>query len=195
MFFFIFSVISACLYFTITIATIFNQSFNKGKIHEICSIFSLRVNILRLLKKPAEASSEISCLNGIKAISLILIIYFHSSTYRLIFPYRRGDELQKWTQSIFVNGSLPIFVENFLIISGFLAVKKNNKFSCFSRLLSRYLRLTPTFAFVLLVHTSIQQFLANKAPYAFNIESCEDNWWFAVTHTQNIFNYQNMVRN
>lgn len=194
-----FSSISACLILIVAISTIsLNRSIENEKVHNFCSIFSLNSNFSRLLKK-SPSSSEISCLNGIKTISLMFIIYYHSTTYRMYFPFRHGDELQKWSQSFFIVLSLPILVENFLLISGLLAglsiIRENFKFSCFLKVLSRYLRITPSMIFVLLVHTSIQQFLTHKAPYAFEVECCEHTWMFAVTHTQNIFNSKNMVRN
>lgn len=189
---------------------------NSAQLSQVTQIFSIRSNFYRFIKN-FDNSDEISCFNGIKAISMLIIISAHSVQIRTWFPFRRGDDIDKWKDNFLFYQPSAWMVENFLILSGFLAVKSNirkmnrykysaicktnfwemfnsNQFNFFEAIFIRYMRLTPAYVVVILSYTSILQFQSHRVPYLFVSGFCEKFWWSGLLHAQNIFNTLEMVK-
>lgn len=86
-------------------------------------------------------------------------------------------------------------VDTFLLISGLLTVytvsiyQDGVKFNLIMFYIHRYLRLTPVFAVVILIHATLLKFLGS-GPLWYGaeqhlMESCRSLWWWALLYIQN----------
>jgi len=147
-------------------------------------------------------------LNGIRVLSMVWIILGH--TFLMpegISGYANGED-------IFVTPGFsshaaeqnPLFmlivaaeqgVDTFFFLSGFLLSlltlrelpAKNGKLNPLQALVLRYIRLTPSLAFVMLVFYKILAFLGN-GPFAAAFQDsinrrCDISWWSELTYTMN----------
>lgn len=86
-------------------------------------IFSLYTNGLNLFKTSSDPSSDvIQCIDGIKVLSTVAIIGFHSSYHMKFFPLSDSRQMEDWEDSFtsFLTFGCHYFVESFFVISGLL---------------------------------------------------------------------------
>jgi hypothetical protein len=118
--FFIFSLIHLILVPLVLIASYLDHK-QTLKIPQVIACFSLKRNFEELMSE----KNSIACINGIKAISIFVIMFYHSLQFRLLFPFGDGAQLKSWIDGSFMKlvGPLTIPVDAFLLVSGALATK------------------------------------------------------------------------
>ncbi|KAG5680046.1 hypothetical protein PVAND_009577 [Polypedilum vanderplanki] len=162
--------------------------------------FSMKRNFKSLMTFPDNVS-QISCLNGIKAISTIGIFFMHSNLFRMVFPFKDGYKLSVLTKikySDFVI-SLLILMDTFLIVSGMLVARtliRSEKISLWKFYFQRYMRLT-SLVFVLICYAAINIFVFQMFPKPyFHLEhmmnDCKIYGWTTMLHIQTFVNPMSM---
>lgn len=100
--------------------------------------------------------------------------------------------------------SSDLGVDTFFVIGGlltvytvFLSLDKGIKFNLIWFYIHRYLRLTPVFAIVILIHATLLKYFGS-GPMWYGVEkhlmdSCRSLWWWALLHIQNYSNERVIV--
>jgi Nose resistant-to-fluoxetine protein, N-terminal domain len=91
---------------------------------EITKIFSLTSNVQDLIDTES-VTGDIKCLHGLRVLSIIGIIFFHTFFHRIMFPFHTSGE------SPFLTSTLPgrffvistTFVDLFFVMSGLLTTR------------------------------------------------------------------------
>ncbi|KAL7011770.1 hypothetical protein ACKWTF_014440 [Chironomus riparius] len=178
------------------LSTLINANQSKfinllpSKMHglvNMSSIFSISENIKTLFNMKSSSTS-IDCLNGLKALSLIPIVFLHSMQNAWPIPDPRF-----YNTLLYVTGILP--TDTFFLVSGILCAKfymtRRNIFSKFFRtLFERYLRLTPSGVVTFAVFIAIKLFLSPFGyPNLFHpiFDDCKKNWWVMLIYLQNYY--------
>lgn len=180
------------------------RKFRNVKPEKKFIMFSCYTNGLNLFNTAPSHETTLQCLDGIKVLSTIGIIAFHSTYHRKFFPLTDSRQFGAWEETLvsFITFGCHYVVEAFFVISGALAAKailkdwKNFSFAKFYFL--RFMRITPALLMAILISNSVFYMLVPTAPYAFHknfIEPCETNWWMAMLHVQNYMHVDKMVRN
>ena len=164
--------------------TAVTKSKTKVPLKDFATAFSLFKNLSTLLSTE-EVASSISCLNGIRVISILAIMTKHT-ILDLTHPKKKPEDL--FSTQFFA-------VDSFFFLSALLVAyrtlcdmkKQNGHFSFFYYYVHRYLRLTPSllfailFAWVLSGHFAYSPSVRNK--YS---SSCEKYWWTEVLYINNL---------
>lgn len=167
--------------------------------------FSLRRNLSSLFIRKSRSQAGIgrlACLDGIKAISGIATVAFHSYNFGsdwLLFDNPEANEQRYstfWTQWL-ANGSL--LMTNHVLIAGFLATSKTVRrpvaveklvTQFFRSCLLRYLRLTPVLMLVILLSVNILPIMSSGPNWSQATQMfstwCEQGGWLA-----NLWQFQN----
>ena len=177
-----------------------SQGKYKSVVFDIVTAFSLFKSLSTILstKQPPFA---IQSLNGIRVISMFWIIWLHT----LVFLVIGGADNQLYVYNNVVHhfsflaiGNIIFSVDNFFFLSSILAsyltlCKMAKSFSVVRYYLHRYLRLTPTMAFMLFFRWFLSVHLAAGPNYQAEtgVDSpmytdCEKYWW---THFLYISNF------
>ncbi|XP_063703745.1 nose resistant to fluoxetine protein 6-like [Culicoides brevitarsis] len=168
----------------------------------ILLIFSAYRNSRKIFTSKTYNSPEVlHCLNGIRVLSLIWIVFGHSYMTFLMNPLLNKRELINWLQSYMsctvLGGSVA--VDSFFLLSGVLVcwvILKDYKRGTPKNLLKlyfhRYLRLAPSFAALVLLCVSLYRYfgdgpLWNKVLEGL-VEPCQRNWWSTLLFIQNYYN-------
>lgn len=87
-------------------------------------IFSCYTNGLNLMSL-TQSNDAIKCVDGIKVLSTLAIIGFHSSYHRKFFPLSDSQMFNDWEDTFlsFVTFGCHFFVESFFVISGLLIAR------------------------------------------------------------------------
>lgn len=148
---------------------------------------------------------EITCMYGIRTITMVWIILSHTMQYNEWSAFGRTKEIEKslrsWmTQPIF-NGTY--LVDVFFLMSGILTsyvsfiqckgLAKN--FSVIRFITQRYLRLTPQVMLVTALFMIIP--LLGQGPHWYSVtglaaEHCETNWWMNLFYIQSFYKTDKM---
>lgn len=148
-------------------------------------------------------SNEITCLHGLRVLTMIWIIIVHCLQYNEWSGFTRVFQNEVSLQSPVLH---PIYnanyvVDNFFFMSGLLAsfsswslIGKSDVGSHSWRLLAniinRYLRLTPQVLLVSLLYIVLP--LATHGPFWYDMTQhsakyCEKNWWVNLLHIQSFY--------
>ncbi|XP_070509072.1 regulator of hypoxia-inducible factor 1-like [Chironomus tepperi] len=161
---------------------------------KIISTFSIKENFKEFTNLTPEKGS-ITCLNGIRAISIFLIMFYHFVSLRINFAFRDGQNLSELGDRFLVRstGSLSIAVDAFFVMSGALVSKSvtrqldTGRLNIWKLYIQRYFRITPTVAITIMNIIAISNFFYRMVPYTFENNmgtSCEQHWWEALLHIQ-----------
>ncbi|KRZ89066.1 Nose resistant to fluoxetine protein 6, partial [Trichinella sp. T8] len=170
---------------------------------KILLAFSLRNNAKKLFSMKTSAG-QITCLNGIRVLSMCWIIFGH--TYYWAIPYINNViEAYKLPDNIFnqvlLNASLS--VDSFFFIGGtllsYICLKKMSKTSTLIRsplfwaqfFFHRYLRVTPVYMAVLALHAVLTKYVSSGPLWdteGFDRESCAKSWWTNALYLNNFLN-------
>lgn len=88
--------------------------------------FSLHKNASNLFDVEQDQSgSAIKCLHGIRAVSIVSIIFLHSFYHRAMFPVLHPETITKLNESIFGNfvSGISVSVDSFFLMSGLLVTR------------------------------------------------------------------------
>ena len=166
--------------------------------------FSIISNVKTILSErrlPNGEKDTLELLNGIKAISMGWVVFYHTIDRYInvasLSNYDTKYEIISESKYIIYIGS-SYCVDSFFWISGLLMgyfytaeVQNSKNFSAKSiamTLLHRYLRLTPTFIFIVLFYWSLNAYLGN-GPLWYNadefIPQCSEYWWTSLIYLNN----------
>ncbi|KAJ3619354.1 hypothetical protein MTP99_005042 [Tenebrio molitor] len=167
--------------------------------------FSAYTNNIKLFKMTTPTPDQLPCLNGLKCLSMLWVIYGHTLAALRAGPITNTKYYLEWLNnwySRFLLGA-NLSVDTFLTIGsallsyGFMKAKfKNVRFNLFLYYLHRYLRLTAPFAIVVLVSATLVKYIGSGPMWPFvdqNVQqTCANNWWSALLYVQNYVNVTSM---
>ncbi|XP_046626310.1 nose resistant to fluoxetine protein 6-like isoform X3 [Neodiprion virginianus] len=165
------------------------------------SKFSLYTNILEMF-----VTKELPAIEGMRVLSMCWIVMHHQSFMFLLIPTVNRADVDKWYNSwtsLYIEAA-PFAVDTFFLVSGFLTAysfflaRKSGKPINWRRFyLHRYLRLTPSLAFVMLISSFLARWnengLIGGSFVARSVENCHENWWVNLLYLQNFVNKERMV--
>lgn len=159
----------------------------------------------KLFSCPAYKPTD--CLNGARALSMFWVVCGHSFLMsEAIAGYTNRQDIAQspinhdaaennWFFMFILNAQMS--VDTFFYMGGFLfslltvkdLQKTRGKFMHFQALVLRYLRLTPSLAFVMVVYYQIWPYFAH-GPFAPRFQNsvfrrCDKSWWSELTYTLN----------
>ncbi|XP_023034684.2 nose resistant to fluoxetine protein 6 [Drosophila willistoni] len=161
--------------------------------------FSLRQNVPQLVRTSTTSSPHvIPCLNGIRCLTIIWIIYGHGYMYLLLSPSVNALEVSAWAETPFsmILQSGTISVDTFFLLSGMLLVmstlrhleRNSGSLNIPLMYLHRIVRLTPVLAVAVLFFMTLfvrldsgplwQQFTSQS-------QLCSETWWATLLYVQN----------
>lgn len=141
--------------------------------------------------------NEITCLHGMRVLTMIWIILVHTLQYNEWSGFTRVFEIVNILQNPILH---PLYnanyvVDNFFFMSGLLTgytIWLANKGGCYSlsltsSIVGRYLRLTPQVFLVSLLYILLP--LAGHGPFWYDVTNdasrfCQKNWWINLLHLQ-----------
>ncbi|XP_070534768.1 O-acyltransferase like protein-like [Ptychodera flava] len=175
----------------------------KGKLTDVAIAFSVLDTSNKIFNmNPSKGS--IGCLNGIRVISMFWIIVFHtwlllaSPTYIRNVRYLEETVKARHAVQVLLNGELG--VEAFFVLGGllvsYLTLKKidksggHEKVSWLRFFAHRYLRLTPAYAFILLLYSTITIHMGEGIwwPYWYGAQlTCHHSWWSNLLYIHHLY--------
>ena len=164
------------------------------------SLFKVVPQILSMKQPP----SAITCINGLRVISMLWVILGHTHLIALVTgldnPFMLKDVLSRFTfQAV---GNAYFAVDSFFVLSGLLVAylsmrqmkRKNGRFPFLSYYLHRYLRLTPTYAFVLFFIWLVGMHFTDGPNFSLvswdissTYKNCEKYWWTNLLYINNFY--------
>ncbi|CAH2096590.1 unnamed protein product [Euphydryas editha] len=196
------AVFSAILFVTVistsyTLYQTFVLNKDDSEIKKIYSCFSIYTNSKRFLnvKNPP---GTIECIDGIRAISMLLVIIGHTYFYTTFLYLTNVIFVLTWIRSftsVWINASM-LCVDSFFTLSGILCVYtvvgKINRCQFIKNLhlfyLNRLLQMFPLLAAVILLQASFIHRVADGPAWTMvgsMTEQCRMRWWAALLHVQN----------
>ncbi len=172
---------------------------------ELITAFSLFKTVPTILstKQPPAA---ITCVHGMRVISMCWVILGHTHAWALTESglsntgYVLKDVVTRFTYQPIANGFLS--VDSFFFLSGLLIAyltlrhmtRKNGRFPAVTYYVHRYLRLTPSYAFVLFFYWFLTMHLTDGPAYHFgtgvhsvSYGNCEKYWWTNLLYINNLY--------
>ncbi|XP_015511175.2 nose resistant to fluoxetine protein 6 isoform X1 [Neodiprion lecontei] len=164
------------------------------------SKFSFYTNILEMF-----VTKELPAIEGMRVLSMCWIVVHHQSFMFLLIPTVNRADVDKWYNSwtsLYIEAA-SFAVDTFFLLSGFLMAysfflaRKSGKPINWRRFyLHRYLRLTPSLAFVMLISSFLARWNGNGliggSFVARSVENCHENWWVNLLYLQNFVNKERM---
>ena len=175
------------------------------RVLQLFKAFSIFSNTTKLINT-STASGPLSCLNGLRVISICWVIHGH--TYVFSSPlfsnakYARDTLPKRFTFQAIINGTYS--VDTFFFMSGllvsFLALKELKSKGHLNWLYyfgHRFWRLTPMYAFLLLLFTFVTPYLV-YGPFRWFItephgllytyvDQCKHYWWSNLLYINNLY--------
>ena len=168
--------------------------------------FSFISNTRKLLST-RTAKGPLACLNGLRVISMWWVIQGHTYSFATLnlgnVIYAESTLVKRFTFQAIVNGSFS--VDTFFFLSGLLVaylalreIREKGKLNWIYYFLHRYWRLTPLYAFVMLIFMSLFmylitgpfQWLATDPKHGILYEAshgCRDYWWSNLLYINNFY--------
>lgn len=178
----------------------------KDKVMRYLMCFSFVRNTKKLINIDT-AKGPLSCLNGLRVISMWWVIQGHTYEFSLFAAnnalYAQTTLVKRFTFQPIVNGTFS--VDTFFFLSGLLVaylaqkeIREKGKLSWIYFCLHRFWRLTPLYAFVLLVFMSLSVHLLTgpyqwfatdpeHGPLTEATDGCRDYWWTNLLYINNFY--------
>ena len=170
---------------------------------DVLTTFSL-LKVLPQILSTKQPPSAITSINGLRVISMFWVILCHTHYWVLLNGaqnvYRIEGVLSRFTfQAI---GNAFFSVDSFFFLSGLLVAyltfremkRKKGQFPFLTYYLHRYLRLTPTYAFVLFFSWLLTMHLADGPTYhlaawqnSTSYQNCKSYWWTNLLYINNFY--------
>nr|CAH7740350.1 unnamed protein product [Callosobruchus chinensis] len=173
----------------------------KGAIATIC--FLCIVGLMMFLSTAYDVyyrqnNKDLSCISGIKSLSMIWIIFGHVLMGYVMSPISNFLEVVEYartTRAMFQNGA-TFAVDTFLCLAGLLLVynflqiiHSGRKFNLLHFYVHRYLRLTPAVGALILVTANLLDKIGSGPRWGMFREmfqkQCKDYWWSSLLYIQN----------
>ncbi|XP_065079673.1 nose resistant to fluoxetine protein 6-like [Ochlerotatus camptorhynchus] len=160
-----------------------------------------RINERQTQRQSGVKSSQIDCLNGIRVISMVWIVFCHNYMTLMLGPTVNKMAIFDWVKSyhsmLVVAGTVA--VDSFFLLSGLLVcwsllkeLDKNQKLNLPMMYLHRYLRLTPALAALILLSSTLMKYFGSGPMWDTSISmmenGCQQYWWSALLYVQNYVN-------
>ncbi|XP_078606530.1 nose resistant to fluoxetine protein 6-like isoform X2 [Branchiostoma floridae x Branchiostoma japonicum] len=165
--------------------------------------FSVRTNTRKLLST-RESSDSLGCLHGIRFLSMTWVILGHTFAFIIYYidnPLYGLNITKRFSFEPILNGFLS--VDSFFFLSGVLMAylmllqldkyrREGRRFPYWLLYVHRYWRLTPVYAFVLMLWVWVYPYIMT-GPAATNTPDpgCTNNWWYNFLY---INNFLDMVK-
>ncbi|XP_057656204.1 nose resistant to fluoxetine protein 6-like isoform X2 [Diorhabda carinulata] len=199
-----------CLLISLVIvSTAFDLYFlyvGESRDRSICafSVFSNGKKLFSISKR----ASNLSCLDGIRVISMFWIIILHTHSVYTSGPVFNSKDVVEFANSlvsmVFINGDLAC--DTFLMVGGTLVTYvffKTNAMPILNlrvilrHYLHRYVRLTPALAGMVLVSATLLKYFGSGPRWFYIVTSfegfCKKNWWTTLLYIQNEYNVSQMM--
>lgn len=201
------------LIFLLSIGTLLDimNYHSRKRIVSVCKCFSLKRNINFLLQPPRNGCFD--CFDGIRTFSILWIIFGHTFVFKMMgltFTNLEdiiGNNNQGWITTYPAQALTSAYfaVDTFFFMSGFLAMfflmEMSNKFVSRGDVYSyckqipflyikRFLRLTPTYFFILFFYIKILPQLESGPFWNLlekDIEFCNKYWWTNLLYMNNLY--------
>ncbi|XP_055608118.1 nose resistant to fluoxetine protein 6-like [Uranotaenia lowii] len=205
---FIFSAIG----FLLILSTVYDvcQRIRSRQPRMALAMFSLYSNGLKLfqvvLKERShldyyKKSEQIDCLNGIRVLSMVWIVFCHNYLMVIVAPNVNPISVFDWVRSYhsMIVVAATVSVDSFFLMSGMLVcwslLKELNRSSRLNlplMYLHRYLRLTPPFAALILLTATVLKYFGSGPFWNSTLlgmeQACDKYWWSALLYLQNYVN-------
>ncbi|XP_026477160.1 nose resistant to fluoxetine protein 6-like [Ctenocephalides felis] len=170
----------------------------------LLTAFSVYTNANRLLTihPPNKSADEISCVHGIRALSIFWVVLGHRFSVAIMGPTMNTTYVfTKWVQNIgstYLTGA-TVSVDTFFVMSGMLLtfiflkqMRTSTDFKPAMFYLHRFLRLTPALAAVVLFEATLLIRMRDGPLWETNLKAlkstCEKAWWQTLLYIQNYYN-------
>ncbi|XP_017786446.1 PREDICTED: nose resistant to fluoxetine protein 6-like [Nicrophorus vespilloides] len=186
-----------------TTADIYLRKHEK-EIPKAIGIFSAYSNSLYVFTD-REDTENLSCLHGIRFISIFYVLVGHKFLMSIFFPLANTLDVIQWLStypSTIITGS-TLSVDSFFVMSGLLVsynffqhVSQGKKFNLFLFYIYRYIRLTPPLIVVVLTLATFgDRFgsgpLWKKVSMGVN-KPCQYFWWSTISYIQCYINTKHL---
>ncbi|XP_070142906.1 nose resistant to fluoxetine protein 6 [Drosophila kikkawai] len=195
-------VILSLLTFIVALCTLYDYFLcpNQKQLPALVKIISARANSRALFRVVDDSSNPnvISCLNGIRCLSLIWVVYLHEHMYSLISPNINFTHAISWLEkpfaSFFLHGYFS--VDSFLFIGGLLVSmtalrtmeKTKGKLNVPMMYVHRIIRILPVLAMAILVYMKMMPIVSGGPLFKSGFhgkEACENGWYWDLLFVQN----------
>ncbi|XP_063927525.1 nose resistant to fluoxetine protein 6-like [Zophobas morio] len=201
--------IAAITILAILVATVLVSTFYDIYAHHSCPMiikaFSVYTNGRTIFTTTTPTPDHLSCLNGLKFISMMWIVLGHQFSIPIYGSITNTKYVLQWTDKLhsMVLISATLSVDTFFTISGvlmsygFMKTKyRSTRFNILFYYCHRYVRLTAPLVPVVLVSATLLKYLGSgpKWPYMFLYfqKNCQLYWWSTLLYVQNYVNISNM---
>ncbi|KAG5682584.1 hypothetical protein PVAND_011929 [Polypedilum vanderplanki] len=177
----------------VVISTILSKKFS----YKIFQCFSLENNLKSFLNI-SNVERQISSIDGLKGISIILVFVLHYMGCVFGFPFKDGKQVAFLIESRFLQviNFAGMTTENFFILSGLIVVqsigkvkKQKTNVSKLMPMFQLYIRFFFPVLFLLLTHMLTSSYFFNNTPfYNISTQECKKYWWTTLLHLQVYFN-------
>ncbi|XP_070574876.1 nose resistant to fluoxetine protein 6-like [Ptychodera flava] len=153
----------------------------------------------------SQGSRNIGCLNGIRVLSMFWVILYHHWLMVGSWPltinnprYVHEVVEKRWASQVLYTGRHG--VEAFLVLSGllvaYLTLKQIEKrggphrFNWLLFYVHRYWRLTPVYAFCLMIYSTLTLHMGNGVWWNYwydRHQTCQDRWWANMFYFHNLY--------
>ena len=172
----------------------------KSHLWELATAFSLFKTVPTLLATK-QAPTVITSLNGIRVISMCWVILCHTHLWSFMVGLDNPVKIRKVGSRLSFQAVINAFfsVDSFFFLSGVLVSyltlremkKKKGRFPFIHYYIHRYLRLTPSYAFVLFFSWSLTYHLAYgpalSLPMVDPNAQCSKYWWTNLLYINNFY--------
>lgn len=171
---------------------------NDGIPNKLFIAFSVYTNgkILFDINK-SKSPNTINCLLGLRAISVLWIMFGHRFTNTQGFPLTNPNAVREHYNHVYssILSVYNIAVDTFFVMGALLMTistlnaLENKRLNVPRMIFHRYLRYTPVFAALILYLVSLSKFVS-KGPIQLPavVNQCKDFWWSSLLHIQNYVN-------
>ncbi|KAJ8021728.1 Nose resistant to fluoxetine protein 6 [Holothuria leucospilota] len=173
----------------------------KGKLSELLTSCSLVYNSNKILSAKKNSSS-LSSLNGIRVLSMLWIVWGHST---LPMSYSVTDNMKYFYEDMYTGYLLnatffaTFAVDSFFTLSGLLVTyltlkelkQKNGKLNWFLFYFHRFWRLTPSYMIALGISASLMIHMGvgptKEQQILYTKQFCTDYWWTNLLYFNNLY--------
>ncbi|XP_076440369.1 nose resistant to fluoxetine protein 6-like [Babylonia areolata] len=181
-----------------------SEGLKIGTMGRVLLAFSVYTNGKKILHA-SHSPGSITCIHGIRFISMTWVILGHTFVFSLTtaenYLTYMTENLGHWTFQAIIGA--PASVDTFFSLSGLLVAylilkemeKRNGKVQWFLFYFHRFWRLTPPYAFVMMMLITLFRYFG-KGPIwpqgGTEINYCEDTWWTNLLYINNFVRVKEM---
>ncbi|KAF2887396.1 hypothetical protein ILUMI_18777, partial [Ignelater luminosus] len=182
-----------------TIYDVIITYLQKKPINPLFLAFSILTNGRKLIET-TNNPNQISCIHGIRVLSMMWILIGHKYVIATNLPIRNylylSEFIEEPANMLIFNKFLA--VDTFLVVGGIVLVytfmgsmENKTKFNIISYYIHRYLRLTPLVAVVIGIYVTILKHFGSGPIWPNMVDilanPCKDYWYLALLYVQNFF--------